>query len=150
MSTTTAISINGAIEFRFSVTDWELARQIDQLLTKNVHSIVRSASVSTRVNGNGHAKKRKPSRDSGERILQLLKEKFGSASFKRDQAISLIEDKLGLGSSTTARALQFGKEQKRIASENKGIFHFLESGTTQPPATGSGKPKEPIPLHAST
>ena len=124
MSATTTIQINGSIEFRFSVSNWELAKQIEQLLTKNAHSIVRPTAVSTKVNGNGHAQTVKRSPENKEHILQILKEKYGSSPFRLTQAIAFIQEKLGRGSSTTARALQFGKQEKRIVSEH-GVYHFL-------------------------
>src|SRR3989442_11550388 len=74
MSSTASIQVNGAIEFHFSITDWELAKKIDQLLKENVDTIVEASSTrriraSSRIhNDDGHAKQGPETKD---RILEF-------------------------------------------------------------------------------
>jgi hypothetical protein len=148
MSAASLIQIKGAIEFHFSVTDFELARKIDQLLRHNSHNIVPNATA--KQDGNGHANRPTRSGNTKERILQALKEKYGTASFPLAEAAWFIESMLKHGSATTYRALKMGRAQARLTTDKKGIYHFLESAMTQPQAIKSEKPKDTMPLPKST
>lgn len=144
------IQINGAIEFKFSVTDWELARQIDALLTKNARSIAKS--VAPPKSGNGRVtRKDSGSPETKDQILKLLKEKYGTKTFSMAEATPLIESKLGVKATTIRRALKMGKDAGMLQGTRKGVYSFLlESALTPLPAIGSAKSSVVTPLPAST
>jgi hypothetical protein len=143
------IQVNGAIEFRFSVTDFDLAMKIQQLLKQHPRAIAKPADA--RQGDNGHAKRPVRSTDTKERILSRLAEKYASSSFPIADAAPFIESTLKHGSATTFRALRMGIAQGKLTTDKKGVYHFLGRGTTvQPQATESEKKqKDPIPLPTS-
>lgn len=148
MSTT--ISINGQIEFRFSVTDWELAREIDALLKKNARSIAKPAAVSKRENGKGRASRNEGSPETKEQVLQLLKQRYSSKQFTTSEANELIKTALGVSGNTVRRSFKLGIEKETLQSDGKGRWHFLESGTT-PAHPGNDPAKNAVtPLPKST
>lgn len=121
------IQVNGAIEFRFSVTDYELAIKIQQLLKQHSHAVVKPADVKQGGNGNSHGRTNESVQVKHDKILKMLQDKYGTRAFRSGEALADVKQ-LGYPYDTMKRALKAGIAAGKLASEKKGIYHFFRIG----------------------
>ena len=111
-----SITVAGAIEFRFAVTDFEFAQQVYQLLRKNQHCVVQESQGCA-----CHATKQH-FRDSAtaEKVLESWKAKFGTRQFKRIEA-----EQISPSGDIVRRALDTGRRTERLTKDAKGVYRFI-------------------------